>query len=248
MPELARKMMAELAVWLPDRSFVLCVDGAYATLAGIISRSRWSPRACDVTPHSTRSLRLGVRRLAGQRSGGTSSHPGEAHHRGPRCCRGGTRLAGAQATKLLWSDDVQWYRVCPDALVGCRGQEFSPQRAGRFLLHNRSCYFTGASGGDLRRTLVDRDVLPGGVAGRCRPRASVIERWQALTRRRAIVVALRGDLDLVLADQWTARVPRCSRGARRRPLRRSPTRWPSCAERGGGNEFRPPPVLRSSTS
>ena len=32
--ELAEEIMAELASWLPERSFSLCADGAYATLAG----------------------------------------------------------------------------------------------------------------------------------------------------------------------------------------------------------------------
>lgn len=47
MPALAREMMVELATWLPEASFVLCGDGAYATLAGdhlprsaVVSRMR----------------------------------------------------------------------------------------------------------------------------------------------------------------------------------------------------------------
>jgi hypothetical protein len=47
MPELAAEMMGELAAQLPGASFVLCADGAYATLAGaglertaVVSRMR----------------------------------------------------------------------------------------------------------------------------------------------------------------------------------------------------------------
>src|SRR5205814_10609870 len=60
LPALAAEMMAELAAWLPERSFVLCADGAYATLAGEhleriagVSRMRRDPAIDEAAPART---------------------------------------------------------------------------------------------------------------------------------------------------------------------------------------------------
>ncbi len=51
MPELAAEMMVALAVQLPGASFVLCADGAYATLAGAgLQHRRRQPDASRCGP------------------------------------------------------------------------------------------------------------------------------------------------------------------------------------------------------
>lgn len=59
--ELARQLMTELAERLPDRTFILCCDGAYATLAGdelprttVVSRMRRDAALYDPPPPRTR--------------------------------------------------------------------------------------------------------------------------------------------------------------------------------------------------
>ena len=58
--DLAAEMMRELARWLPDRDFVLCGDGAYASLAGarlprthVVSRLRRDAAVYDLAPPRT---------------------------------------------------------------------------------------------------------------------------------------------------------------------------------------------------
>ena len=70
MPELAAQMMAELAVCLPEASFVLCGDGAYATLAGtglertmVVSRMR-RDAALSARLRSDRARPVGLARGA----------------------------------------------------------------------------------------------------------------------------------------------------------------------------------------
>lgn len=53
----AAGMINELAGWLPERSFHLCADGAYASLAGAGLARTTSPPACAVTPLSMRPPR-----------------------------------------------------------------------------------------------------------------------------------------------------------------------------------------------
>jgi hypothetical protein len=120
MPELAAEMMGELAAQLPEASFILCADGAYATLAGarlerttIVSRMRRDAALYLAAPSKT-----------GQR--------GRPRTKGKRLCTPkvrSTRLRrkdftlatcefrGQRVEKLLWSTDVLWHRVSPTALV-----------------------------------------------------------------------------------------------------------------------------------
>jgi hypothetical protein len=120
MPELAAEMMGELAAQLPEASFILCADGAYATLAGarlerttIISRMRRDAALYLAAPSKT-----------GQR--------GRPRTKGKRLCTPKVRstqlrrkdftlatceFRGQRVEKLLWSTDVLWHRVSPTALV-----------------------------------------------------------------------------------------------------------------------------------
>lgn len=118
MPVLAREMMTELAVWLPEACFVLCADGAYATVAGdhlertaVVSRMRRDAALYELAPPRT----------------GKRGRPRKRGARLPtpvklaRAATGFTEVEldwrGRRVKKLLWSRDVLWYRVCPDALV-----------------------------------------------------------------------------------------------------------------------------------
>ena len=118
MPALAAEMMAELAGWFPSTRFVLCADGAYATLAGnhlertaVVSRMRRDAALYEAPP--SRTNRRGRPRKKGARFGtpvqlaraATSWQEVELDWR------------GHEVTKLLWSRDVLWYRVCRDAMV-----------------------------------------------------------------------------------------------------------------------------------
>jgi len=118
MPELARQMMAELAAWLPEASFVLCGDGAYATLAGdhlertaVVSRMRRDAALYEAAP--PRSGKAGRPRKRGARL----ATPVKLAKAATGFCEVELDWRGRKVTKLIWTRDVLWYRVCPDALV-----------------------------------------------------------------------------------------------------------------------------------
>jgi hypothetical protein len=118
MTELAREMRAELATWLPEHSFVLCGDGAYATLAGdqlertvVVSRMRRDAALYEAAP--SRTGRAGRPRKRGARLPTPVALA--------KAAAGFTEVEldwrGRTVTKLLLSTDVLWYRVCPKDLV-----------------------------------------------------------------------------------------------------------------------------------
>ena len=87
MPVLAAEMMAELATWLPEASFVLCGDCAYATLAGdhlsrtvVVSRMRRDAALYEVPPPRTgkagRPRKRGARLPTPAKLARTASHGG----------------------------------------------------------------------------------------------------------------------------------------------------------------------------
>ncbi|MGH9071676.1 MAG: IS701 family transposase [Acidimicrobiales bacterium] len=116
--ELARQLMTKLAERLPGRSFVLCADGAYACLAGdhlprteVVSRMRRDAALYEAAP--PRTGKRGRPRTKGERLGTPVELAGSAT--GWRTIKVDWR--GQLVTKSLWSIDVLWYRVCPDAMV-----------------------------------------------------------------------------------------------------------------------------------
>ena len=118
MPELAREMMADLATWLPERSFVLCGDGAYATLAGdhlerttVVSRMRRDAALYEAPP--PRTGKAGRPRKRGARL----PSPAKLARTATGFVEVELDWRGRRVTKLIWTRDVLWYRVCPDALV-----------------------------------------------------------------------------------------------------------------------------------
>ncbi len=115
---LAAEMMAELCSSFPSTRFVLCGDGAYVTLASnhlerteVVSHMRRDAALYEAPP--SRTNRRGRPRKKGARldaavqlaKAATSWQEVELDWRGHK------------VTKLLWSRDVLWYRVCKDAMV-----------------------------------------------------------------------------------------------------------------------------------
>jgi hypothetical protein len=118
--ELAASLVRRLAERLPERSFVLCADGAYATLAGsglprttVVSRMRRDAAIHEAPPPRT----------------GKKGRPRSKGARLPTPPALAAKLAktdwatadidwrGRTETRLIWSRPVLWYRVCPHAMV-----------------------------------------------------------------------------------------------------------------------------------
>jgi hypothetical protein len=111
-------MTRELAGWFPERRFVLCADGAYATLAGhdlqrthVVSRMRRD--AALFGPAPPRTGRRGRPRIRGERL----ATPPELAKRARKWVETEVDLRGRPVTRLLWSTDVLWYRVNAKAMV-----------------------------------------------------------------------------------------------------------------------------------
>ena len=116
--ELARRLMAGLAGRLPERRFILCADGAYATLAGdglartqVVSRMRRDAALFGPPPPPTG--KRGRPRTKGERLG----TPVELAKAATDWETVELDWRGTRVTKQLCSRDVLWYRVCPDAMV-----------------------------------------------------------------------------------------------------------------------------------
>ena len=116
--ELARQLMAELAGRLPDRRFILCADGAYATLAGddlprttVVSRMRRD--AALYGPPPPRTGKRGRPRTRGERL----PTPTELARRTRKWSTVEAPWRGRTVTKMLWSRPVLWYGVHPKAMV-----------------------------------------------------------------------------------------------------------------------------------
>ena len=120
MSELAVDMLRELAEALPDHSFVVCADGAYATVAGayverttVVSRMRRDAALYGPAPAKTgkrgrpraKGERLATPTRFSKQLKRSSFKKKDCEHR------------GKQAPKLLWSKDVLWYRVNPKTMV-----------------------------------------------------------------------------------------------------------------------------------
>ncbi len=118
--DLATEIMAELADWLPDRTFSLCADGAYAWLAGrelprttLTSRMRRDAALYEAAP--PRTGKRGRPRTKGTRlatpavmAEGLSN---DAFSAAPVQWRGRTK------DLLVWSRPVLWYTVDKANLV-----------------------------------------------------------------------------------------------------------------------------------
>jgi hypothetical protein len=118
--DLAEEIVRELAQWLPGRAFLLCCDGAYASLAGrrlpattVVSRMRRDAALYEPAP--PRSGKRGRPRTKGPRLGtpaaiahglsNTEFDPVNVEWR------------GARKDLLVWSRPVLWYAVDKKNLV-----------------------------------------------------------------------------------------------------------------------------------
>ncbi|MGH9177051.1 MAG: IS701 family transposase [Acidimicrobiales bacterium] len=118
--ELAAGLVRRLAERLPERSFVLCADGAYATLAGhglprttVVSRMRRDAALYEAAP--PRTGRRGRPRTKGER---LPVPPGLAAGARPEdWARLDIDWRGRTEARLVWTRPVLWYRVCPGAMV-----------------------------------------------------------------------------------------------------------------------------------
>ena len=116
--DLIQQMVEEVAGWLPDHCFVLCCDGAYASLAGrklprthLISRFR-SDAALFDTPLERRPAQRGRPRKKGERLPNLEVIAAEVP--ADEWSDILVDVRGERVRRLLWALPVVWYAVCPD--------------------------------------------------------------------------------------------------------------------------------------
>ncbi|HEX5267670.1 MAG TPA: transposase [Acidimicrobiales bacterium] len=118
--ELAESLVRVLAERVPERPFVLCADGAYASLAGrglprttVVSRMRRDAALYEAPPPPTG--KRGRPRTKGDR---LATPPGLVKALRPKdWTRADIEWRGRRETRLVWSRPVLWHRVCPKAMV-----------------------------------------------------------------------------------------------------------------------------------
>jgi hypothetical protein len=120
LPELAAGLVQHIAEQLPQHSFVLCADGAYACLAKtglarttVVSRMRRDAALYEAPPPPT-----GRRGRPSTRGARLPCPPGLVANLRPKDW---TSVAidwrGRSETRLIWSRQALWYRVSPKAMV-----------------------------------------------------------------------------------------------------------------------------------
>jgi len=118
--DLAEAMLRDLARWFPDRSFRLCADGAYASLASrslprtqLVSRMRRDAALYEPPPPRRKGQR-GRPRKKGDRL----PSPEEWARRTRKGWRRVTvERRGRREERLVLSRPVLWYQVCRDRAV-----------------------------------------------------------------------------------------------------------------------------------
>jgi len=113
-------MVRELAAWLPERSFHLCADGAYASLAGAeLARchvtSRMRRDAAIYEPAPPRTGRRGRPRTKGARLPNPQALAAKVRRRDWR--RVEIDMRGRRVERLVSVRDVLWYTVNKRDLV-----------------------------------------------------------------------------------------------------------------------------------
>ncbi len=118
--DLAQEIVTEIASWLPQRSFSLCADGAYASLARrglarttLTSRMRRDAALYEAAPPRTR--KPGRPRKKGKRL----ETPVEmaANLKNDKFSAVRVDFRGKERDLLVWSRPVLWYTTDPDHLV-----------------------------------------------------------------------------------------------------------------------------------
>jgi len=115
--ELACEMLREVAGWFPNHRFVLCADGAFASLVAdglerthLVSRMRRNAALYELPPPST------GRRGRPRKKGAHLASLAELAEQAP-WQRAEIELRGKKTTRLVWSRPVLWYRVRPESQV-----------------------------------------------------------------------------------------------------------------------------------
>ncbi|MGH9108085.1 MAG: IS701 family transposase [Acidimicrobiales bacterium] len=118
--DLAQEIVTEIASWLPQRTFSLCADGAYAALArrGLprtTLTSRMRRDAALYEPAPSRTGRPGRPRKKGKRL----STPAEMARtlKDDKFAAVRVDFRGKERDLLVWSRPVLWYTTDPDHLV-----------------------------------------------------------------------------------------------------------------------------------
>jgi len=202
--DLAEQVIVELASWLADRSFSLCADGAYASLAG-----RGLPR----TTLTSRMRRDAALYAAAPPRTGKRGRPRTKGERLPTPVAMAQGLSDAAFAKvtvdfrgrvrdlLVWSRPVLWYSVHKVNLV-LLAVVRDPER----VMHDDFFFSTDleANPADVASNYAGRwsieCVRPRGQAVPRRRGPPVLEASRTRTGRLIVAVALRGDLDLVHPD------------------------------------------------
>jgi len=118
--DLAQEIVTEFASWLPERSFSLCADGAYASLArrelprtALTSRMRRDAALYQAAP--PRTGKPGRPRKKGKRL----ENPEEMATtlRDDQFAAVRVDFRGTERDLLVWSRPVLWYTTDPDHLV-----------------------------------------------------------------------------------------------------------------------------------
>jgi len=116
----ATAMLQQLADWLPDKTLQVCADGAYASLAGadlprthLTSRMRRDAALFEAAP--PRTGKRGRPRLRGERLPTPPEIATKLRRKDWQTVTLDVR--GSTQTRLVYSRDVLWYRVCRTALV-----------------------------------------------------------------------------------------------------------------------------------
>lgn len=196
---LASQMMTELAGWLPDRSFAMCADGAYASLPGadlprttLTSRLRRDAALYEPAPPRT------GRRGRPAKKGARLPTPPQLAATATNWTAVEVEERGRTARRLIWFRQVLWYTVDPDHLVRLVIVRDPTRHPARRLLHqHRHDRLRRRDRLPLRRPLVDRGHLPRHQAAPRRRTTPILARRRTRTRRRALTLAAHRDLVLV---------------------------------------------------
>jgi hypothetical protein len=118
--DLAQEIITELASWLPQRSFSLCADGAYASparrgLPRTTLTSRMRRDAAIYEPAPARTGKPGRPRKKGKRL--DSPEEMAAKLRDDQFAAVRVDFRGTERDLLVWSCPVLWYTTDPDHLV-----------------------------------------------------------------------------------------------------------------------------------
>jgi hypothetical protein len=118
--ELAIEIITELSCWLPERSFSLCADGAYASLAGrglprTVLSSRMRRDAALYEPAPPRTGKRGRPRKRGGRLATPAEMAGALDDGAFTAVR--VDFRGSPRDLLVWPRPVLWYSVDPEHRV-----------------------------------------------------------------------------------------------------------------------------------